>query len=129
MTRISAARMDMEGGRVDNAVLKAYSETVNAIGNSTGAVAINLTLGNVVTATSTGITTWSVTNPAASGKCSSFVLILTNGGAFAQTWMSGIKWPGGTAPTLTASGVDVLCFFTINGGTTWRGVISELDSK
>jgi hypothetical protein len=121
--------MDMEGGRLDNAIFKAYKEIVNAIGSATGAKTIDLTLGNIVTATTTGITTWTVTNPAVSGKCSSFVLILTNGGSAAQTWMSGTKWPGGVAPTLTASGVDVLTFFTIDGGTTWRGVLSETDSK
>lgn len=121
--------MDMEGGRVDNAILKAYGEIVNAIGNATGAKTIDLSLGNVVTATTTGTTTWTVTNPAASGKCSSFTLILTNGGSAAQTWMSGTKWPGGVAPTLTASGTDVLTFFTINAGTLWRGVLAQTDSK
>jgi predicted peroxiredoxin len=30
---------------------------------------------------------------------------------------------------LTAAGVDVLFFFTIDGGTTWRGVLAQADSK
>jgi len=64
-----------------------------------------------------------------SGKCGSITLILTNGGTGVQTWFSGTKWPSGTAPTLTASGVDVLSFFTTDGGTTWRGVIAMTDSK
>jgi hypothetical protein len=32
-----------------------------------------------------------------------------------------VKWPGGTAPTLTSSGVDMLTFTTYDGGTTWFG--------
>jgi hypothetical protein len=50
------------------------------------------------------------------------MLSLTNGGSNI-TWWSGVQWPGGVAPTLTASGVDVLGFYTRDGGTTWTGLI------
>ena len=116
------------GGMKNNA-LQNYEEAVNAKGSISGAQTVDLTLGNVVSATATGAVTWSVTNVPASGKCGSFTLVLTNGGAGTQTWMSGTKWPGGTGPTLVASGVDILCFFTIDGGTTWRGVLAQADSK
>jgi hypothetical protein len=79
----------------------------------------------VVTAT----TVWTWSNPTATGKCCTFTLILTNGGSQTQTWPAGIKWPGGVAPTLTASGIDILVFTTIDAGTTWRGVLAEADSK
>jgi len=102
-----------------------YSEQVNALGNVTGTAAINLTLGGVVTATATGATAWTVANPAASGKASTFVLIVTNGGAFAQTWPTGTKWPGGTAPTLTSSGTDIMTFLTVNGGANWYATLAQ----
>lgn len=53
----------------------------------------------------------------------SFILELSNGGLGVQTWFSGITWAGGSAPTLTASGVDVIGFLTDNGGNVWRGFL------
>lgn len=89
---------------------------------------IDCNAGNYFTKTATGGLTWTVTNVPAS-RAYSFILELTNGGTGTQTWFSGIKWPGGTAPTLVASGVDVLGFITDDGGTTWRGVQLMKDSK
>lgn len=92
------------------------------------ASAVDCSLGNYFIKTATGALTWTATNVPAT-RAYSFILELTNGGAGAQTWYSGIKWPGGTAPTLVASGVDVLGFITDDGGTTWRGVQLMKDSK
>ena len=91
------------------------------------ASAVDCSAGNYFIKTATGALTWTVTNVPAS-RAYSFILELTNGGTGTQTWFSGIKWPGGTAPTLTASGVDVLGFLTADGGTTWRGVQLMRDS-
>lgn len=65
----------------------------------------------------------------AADACISFILDLTNGGSAAITWWSGIKWAGGTAPTLTAAGRDVLGFFTTDGGNTWTGLVLGKDVK
>jgi hypothetical protein len=92
------------------------------------ASAVDCSLGNYFIKTATGALTWTVTNVPAS-RAYSFLLELTNGGTGTQTWFSGIKWPGGTAPTLTTAGVDVLGFITDDGGTTWRGVQLMKDSK
>lgn len=92
------------------------------------ASAVDCASGNYFTKTASGALTWTVTNVPAS-RAFSFLLELTNGGTGAQTWFSGIKWPGGTAPTLTAAGVDLLGFITDDGGTTWRGVQLMKDSK
>lgn len=40
-----------------------------------------------------------------------------------------MKWAGGTAPTLTASGRDALGFYTYDGGTTWTGLVLGKDIK
>ena len=103
-----------------------YSEVTNAIGNATGAKTIDLALGNSVTATTTGATTWTFSNPTASDELCSFSIKLVNGGAFAQTWPASVDWPAATAPTLTASGTDVLVFITCDGGTTWYGFVAGL---
>lgn len=105
-------------------IVDASRATVNTVAAS----AINCSLGNYFTKTATGALTWTVTNVPASGAFV-FLLELTNGGTGTQTWMSGIKWPSGTAPSLTASGVDLLGFITDDGGATWRGVALMLDSK
>ena len=90
---------------------------------------IDLSLGNYFTRTISGATTLTVSNVATSGDVAAFVLVLTNGGSAVVTFFSGVTWAGGTAPTLTSSGVDVLAFFTINGGTTWRGLVLATDIK
>lgn len=93
-----------------------------------GSSAIDCSLGNYFTRTVTGASSWSVSN-VPSGVAYSFLLELTNGGLGTQTWFTNVRWPGGTAPTLTSSGVDVLGFITDDGGANWRGVMLMKDSK
>ena len=90
---------------------------------------INLATGNLFTKTISGATTLTVSNVPTSGTVGYFILQLTNGGSATVTWFSGVKWAGGTAPTLTASGVDVLSFYTIDAGTTWKVVGISKDVK
>ena len=103
--------------------IKDYSETVNAIGGTGGGTQdIDLTAGNVVTATvDTSTNTFTFSNPSASGRSCSFTLILTNGGSQTVNWPSSVDWKDGTAPTLTSSGVDILSFTTVDAGTIWYG--------
>jgi hypothetical protein len=117
--------------------MKDYSETVNAIGSITAATNADLEDGNVQTVTMTANTfNFGITNALASHS-NSLTLIVTNGGLATVTWVSGahdgggnaIDWAGGTAPTLTSSGVDVLVFTTSDGGTQWMGFTAGLDVK
>jgi hypothetical protein len=89
------------------------------------ASAIDLSLGNYFSKTISGATTLTISNTPTTGTVAEFVLDLTNGGSATVTWWSGVKWVGGTAPTLTSSGRDVLAFFTHDGGTTWTGVVNK----
>lgn len=108
--------------------IEGYTLLHNALGSGSGSRTIDLSLGNYVSATSTGSTAWTFSNPPSS-NAGGFVLKLTDGGAAAQTWPASVKWPEGEAPELTADGVDVLAFITDDGGTTWRGTLSMLDSR
>jgi len=90
---------------------------------------IDTSSGAVFSKTISTATTLTVSNAAPSGGVTSFILELTNGGAYTVTWWSGIKWAGGTVPTLTAAGTDLLGFYTRDGGTTWRGIMMSKDSK
>jgi hypothetical protein len=88
--------------------------------NSSTAITIALTNGTVQIITLTGSAT--ITMPTAtSGK--SFIMFLKQDGTGSRTvtW-STVKWPGGTAPTITAtaSRQDIYSFFA--DGTNWYGV-------
>ena len=113
----------------DSRALINYGLVHSALGSVSGATTINLLNGNFFSATVAGATTWTFSNPLASPNACGFVIELTNAGASAITWPAAVNWPGGTAPTLTAAGVDVLVFITDDGGTNWRGIASMLDSK
>jgi len=104
------------------------AETVNAIGDTGGGTdAIDVSAGNVVTATvSTATQTFTFTNPSATGRSCSFLLILTNGGSQTVNWPSSVDWAGGSAPSLTSSGIDVLVFTTVDEGTIWYGFAAGL---
>ena len=113
-------------------VVKDYAESVQVLGDASGGLTrtVDLTNGNVVTATvSDGTNTFVFSNPSATGKCCSFTLILTNGGSQTVTWPGSVDWSGGTAPTLTASGIDIFSFLTIDGGTIWYGFTGAIDTK
>jgi hypothetical protein len=94
------------------------------------AAEIDLALGNYFTKSSVGTLTLTLTNQATTGSVSAFVLELANGASPAVTFTfnagSTVTWAAATAPTLTASGTDVLAFFTYDGGTTWRGFVLGL---
>lgn len=106
-----------------------YAIKGSALGNTGTAATINFESANFFSATSTAATTWAFTNPVASGDFGGFVLELTNGGAYTQTWPGAVDWPAGAAPTLTASGKDILVFVTRDAGTTYHGMAASIDSK
>ena len=114
---------------VTRATLKDYAIEGSAVGNTGAAETLDLSVANFFSATQDEACTFTFTNPPASGDFGAFVLELTNGGAFTVTWPASVDWPGGTAPTLTASGVDQLVFTTRDGGTTYFGFVAGLDIK
>jgi len=90
---------------------------------------LNLANGNYFSHTVSGSTTFTVSNVPTAGTAVSLIFDITNGGSAAITWWANVKWPGGSAPTLTASGRDVLGFYTYDNGTTWSGFVLGRDVK
>lgn len=127
----SGINVNLEDKQLIRANLKDYGEITNAIGSIGGGTQdIDLTAGNVVSGTvDTSTTTFTFSNPTASDEGCSFTLVLTNGGSQTVNWPASVDWAGGAAPSLTASGVDILEFFTINGGTIWYGFAAGLDMQ
>ena len=98
--------------------------------NVVSAANIDLLLGNHFTKTISANITFTLTNKPASGVLTSFILDLTNGGAYTITWTTmNVKWASGLAPVLTISGRDVLGFYSYDGGTTWTGLVLGKDVK
>lgn len=123
--------IDANDNPLNRPKIKDYGEVINAIGSIGGGNQdIDLESGNVVSGTvDTSTTTFTFSNPPASGICGSFSLILTNGGSQTINWPASIDWAGGIAPSLTTSGKDVLVFFTLDAGTIWYGFAAGLDLK
>jgi hypothetical protein len=102
--------------------ISGYVESVAALGTVTGTATIVITAGTVVTATLTASTPCTFTMPTPPTAGNSFILRLTQAATGMTTaTFTGVKWPGGTVPTITAtaSAVDILSFVYI--GTSWYG--------
>lgn len=118
------------GGQVlQDHELRDYSETVATPTISSGSLTLDYSAANVFSVSLTAnVASLTISNPPASGKAGSFTLILTQDatGGRSFTWPSSVTWAGGTEPTITATAnaVDVLTFLTIDGGTTWRGMLA-----
>ena len=108
----TATCLQLSGGTLTGAVAEALQAVTGE------AVVLDLETSNNFTHNVTADTTFTVTAHAGN----SFqlgTLVLTNGGAFTVTWPSSFKWADGAPPSLMESGIDVITFFTINGGTTY----------
>lgn len=121
---VGGSYLSLSGGTMTGAITSLKETSVAMPANN-----IDLNLGNLFTKTITGATALTVSNVPASGTVGYFILKLTNGGAGAVTFPAGTKWSKGTAPTLTASGVDLFRFLTIDGGTRWEASRIQEDSK
>jgi hypothetical protein len=104
-----------------NSTITNYVETLQSVGTVGSTSTLSLTTGTVLTATLTASTPCTFTMPTpTAGK--SFVLILTQAASGMTTaTFTGVEWPGGIAPTITAtaSAVDILSF--IADGSYWYG--------
>ena len=103
-----------------------YNETYAAVTSSSNATTVNCHAGNAFSHTLTENTTFTFSNPPASGTAYSFSLEIiqdASASGYTVTWPSSVDWPSATAPTLTAtaSAKDVFVFYTRDGGTNWYG--------
>jgi hypothetical protein len=109
----SDGTIDLDGSfEIDGA----YKQTAEAV----AALDINLSTGNYFTKTINANSTFTFSNPPASGTVGSFTLELTHTSG-TVTWPTSVKWPADTAPTLTAGKTHLFIFVTDDGGTRYRG--------
>ena len=103
-----------------------YNETYVAVTSSGAATTVNCEQGNSFMHTLTENTTFTFSNPPASGTAYTMSIEIiqdASASGFTVTWPTSVDWPAGTAPTLTAtaSAKDVFVFTTRDGGTNWLG--------
>jgi len=101
-----------------------YNDTYVAPTSSSNATTINCETGNYFKHTLTENTTFTFSNPPASGTGFSFVLhLIQDSTARTVTWPNSVDWADATAPTITTTngGDDFFVFATSDGGTIWYG--------
>jgi len=120
-----AVTADANGDVELAAELKATSYNESYVSLSGTTPSVDCEAGNVFALSTTGNTTFTFSNPPASGTAYGFMLKLTAGGTHTITYPASVDWAGATAPDAPASGeTDVLVFTTVDGGTTWYGALS-----
>ena len=104
----------------------AYTSSVSAV----AALDIDLSVSNYFTKTISGNSTFTFSNPPASGTVGSFTLEVNYTGGDID-WPNTVYWNGNgqTAPDITAGKVQLYMFVTRDGGTTYRGaLLADYDS-
>lgn len=111
-------------GRIEDVEIGNYYESTVDLGTGlSGTVTLDLTNGNVFHGSFSGATTFAVSTVPTSGLTATLTIYLTDtSGAPSYTWPSGTLWPGGSEPSWTANGTDVVTLSTRDNGTTWYGL-------
>ena len=108
--------------------LQSYKETVNTIGTVTSNTTLDVSTANIFDVTLGGTPiTFTFTNPPASGTAQPVTVILrqdATGNRLAT--FTNAKYTDGNLPVLSTgtNQVDVLTFFTVNGGSFWFGTFA-----
>jgi hypothetical protein len=117
----------------DSRDLTSYREKITTVGTvSSSTYNIDLNLSNIFHITLGTNVTFTFTNPAASGTLVSATIILRQDATGNRTaTFTNARYTDGILPLLTTTGsaVDVLSFFTIDGGANYFGSFVMADVK
>lgn len=108
-----------------NPVLTNYAESVSSAAIVSNELALDLDDGNHFTVDlDADITTLSFAN-VPSGAAVVSVLFTGDGTARDITWPMSVKFPDAIEPTMTSTDgqVDIVNFYTVDGGTTWYAIV------
>lgn len=115
-----------------NKKITGLDETKTAPSISAGTLTLDCNAGNVFAVSlNANITTLSFSNVPTTGTAYALTLSFTaDGTARTVAWGAAVKWPGGTAPTLTSTNgkVDTFVLTTWDGGTTWYAFVAGQNS-
>ena len=119
---LSGADVAMQG----NTTFKGITEGVVAIGTVGASHTFDLTNGTIQTATLTSATAATFTMPTATaGKRFTLLIQQPASGTPTTATFTGVKWSGGSAPTITAilGRLDIIRFWA--DGTNWYGIFTQ----
>ncbi len=108
--------------------IEAYSEDADQYTATTGTRDLDVAVATYFFPSAdlgTATITFTFSNPAASGRVSSFTMEMLGADGATLTWPASVDWPIGVEPTWT-SGRDIITFVTRDGGTTWYGFAAGL---
>jgi hypothetical protein len=131
----ATGNLDMAGYQIKHPKLLDIREAMGTADLTGGDLTLDLATGNHFAVTLTeNVTSVAFSNVPASGQYVPISIEFTQdatGGRTVAGWPAGVKWPGGTVPTITvaADAVDVIKGYTRDGGTTWRLAREHEDSK
>jgi len=109
----SNGNVDVAGSFNIDGPYKQVAEAVSALD-------IDLSTGNYFTKTINGNSTFTFSNPPATGTVGSFTLELTHTNG-TVAWPGSVKWPADAEPQLTTGKTHLFIFVTDDGGTRYRG--------
>lgn len=115
-------------GTIEKASLKSFREFKTSPTISSGTLTLDLSNGSAFFIShDANINTITITNPVTSNSnaVQAFTLAIAyTATAYTITW-GGIKWPNGTAPTLTSTTgkIDIFTFVSYDGGAAWFGFV------
>lgn len=110
-------------------IADSFNQTFATVTSSGNSATVNCEAANVFSHTLTENTTFTFSNPPASGIAYGFALKIiqdASASGYTVTWPVSVDWASATAPTLTAtaSAVDQFVFYTHDDGATWYGFTS-----
>lgn len=136
ITNTSSNALDVSGGVVVGGTLSAntitgklqsYTETLTVATITATTHNINTNLSNIFDLTLSNNVTFTFTNPPPAGVSKSITIILRQDSTGNRTaTFTGALYTDGVAPILStgANAIDVLTFFTVNGGSSWFGTFA-----
>jgi hypothetical protein len=114
-----------------NKTITGFNQTRLSVSITDGTLTLDCATANFfVVALNAAILVQTFSNVPASGTAYTLTLALVaDGTARAVTWGSAVKWPGGTAPTLTATNFkrDLITMTTWDGGSNWYAAVVGQD--
>lgn len=67
--------------------------------------------------------------PSVSGQAVIAIIDIAAGSYLVNNWPAGTLWAGGTEPTLSTTGKDVIAFISLDGGTSWSASLAQADVR
>lgn len=112
---------------LDYPTIKSIKETKQDITSISSTLAIDVSAGAwAVISLGAAVTTLTFSNVPASPNVFALTLEIVQGATWGWTWPASVKWPGGSAPVVTATAgkKDVFTLITRDGGSNWLGFVA-----